>query len=116
MAKLGNYNIPKEYKDEDKWFRFFTKVQLLFIGAAAGISIGLIVLFNKLNATPVGVVLTVVTLIVAVILAFVNIPANKYMTGGGLKLRTMLLRLIIKRQRKNRVLYVKNYDLSDEGV
>ena len=110
MAELGNYNIPREYKDEDRWFRFFTKVQLLYIGVAIALSIVVIMLFNALHMLPVGIVFAELNIIAGAVLAFIRIPEDRYMIGGGYLLRTILMRLIVKNLPKNKKIYLKNYD------
>ena len=31
MASTGVFRVPREFKDEDKWFRYFTKKQALVL-------------------------------------------------------------------------------------
>ena len=110
MASLGNYTIPKELKDEDKWFRFFTKTQLLHIGAAALIDLGIISFFRLIKVPYVSIILSEIVMICAVIVAFVPVPTDRFMIGGGYSLRAIMVRLVRKKFRKNRVIYVKGYD------
>lgn len=115
MKKLGHYDIPRAYEDEDKWFKFFTKVQLLIIGAGVLICIGLVMLFSMVGLTMIGVVMSVVVMMGAVVLAFVKVPMDRYLLGGGNTIRQTLGRVIRKRLSKNRVIYVKGYDRTMEG-
>lgn len=110
MASLGNYTIPKELKDEDKWFRFFTKTQLLYVGAAAMIDMGIIAFFRLIHVPYVSIILSEIVMIGAVILAFIPIPTDRFMIGGGYSLRAIAVRLVRKRMKRNKVLYVKGYD------
>lgn len=107
-SRLGHYDIPKEYKDEDKWFRFFTKTQLLFIFAGGLLAAGIIALFTLIHLTLVGVIIGIVAVIIAAVLAFVPMPPDRYMIGGGYMLRTIVFRVFLKHLRKNKKLYVKS--------
>lgn len=115
MASLGRYRIPKEFKDEDKWFKFFTKKQLLYIGIAGGLSAVAIVIAVKLNILPVGIVIAELLMIGAIVIAFVKVPKDKYMIGGGLPVRVILLRLIGKNLKANKKLYVRGVNDQNEG-
>lgn len=109
MAELGSYQIPKEFKDEDKWFRYFTKKQLIFVGGAGFASVVITSFFKGLGMIKVGISISEVILLLTIAIAFIKIPTDKYMIGGGYHIMQILLRLVIKRLPKNRVLYVKNY-------
>ncbi len=115
MASLGNYTIPKPLKDEDKWFRFFTKTQLLYVGVAAFIDMGIIAFFRAVHIPYVSIVLSEAVMIAALILAFVSVPTDRFMIGGGYSLRAIAVRLVRKRFRRNKVLYVKGYDENQYG-
>ncbi len=109
MAQYGKYRIPREFKDEDKWFRFFTKQQLIYLAAAIGIDFILIVLSLSLHILGVGIALSVITLMVVMFLAFFVMPPDKYLIGGGYRITVILLRVLYRRLPQNRVLYVKGY-------
>lgn len=111
MDRIGRYKIPRPFRDEDIWFRFFTKKQLLVIGAAALISLQLVIwAFKRSNillffALVLGIILIAV---VSIIVKF-DMPTDKYLWGGGTSLEKLLLRIIRKKLKSNRVLYVKFY-------
>ncbi|MCI7189857.1 MAG: PrgI family protein [Lachnospiraceae bacterium] len=111
MDRIGRYKIPRPFKDEDIWFRFFTKKQLLFIGGAALISLQLVVwAFKRSNfllflALVFGIILVA---LVSIIVKF-DMPADKYLWGGGTSLETLLRRIIRKKLKANRIVYVKFY-------
>ena len=106
-ATLGTYSIPKEFKDEDKWFRFFTKTQLMYIGAGLLLGIGALKITYSLGILPLGVILCEIFLEMAAILSFLVIPSDRYLIGGGYPLRLILARLVKKRMSTGRVIYVK---------
>lgn len=104
---LGRYRIPKEIKDEDKWFKFFTKTQLLYVGIGGLLSGFFISLANTLHILPVGIVIAEFIMVVAIVIAFVKIPKDRYLIGGGLPIRVILLRLIEKNIPANKKIYLK---------
>lgn len=110
---LGTYKVPSPFKDEDKWFRYFTKKQLLFVGLAAIAAIMLTVFFSKIHMPAIGVGIGAVLVIGIGALVFVTIPQDKYLIGGGYKLEEIALRVVIKHFPKNKRLYIKNYDDSE---
>ena len=109
MAQYGKYRIPREFQDEDKWFRFFTKQQLIYLAAALAIDFVLIVVTLSLHILGVGIALSVITIIVTMFLAFFVMPPDKYLMGGGYRITVLILRMFYRRLPKNRVLYVKGY-------
>jgi hypothetical protein len=109
MAELGSYQIPKEFKDEDKWFRYFTKKQLIFVGGAIFLSVVITSFFSGLGLIKVGISISEVILLLTIAVAFIRIPTDRYLIGGGYHIMQILMRLVIKRLKQNRILYVKNY-------
>ena len=110
MSDLGSYRIPKELKDEDKWFKFFTKKQLLIVGSGLALSIVIVGFFYGMHLLPVGVMMAEVVMLLSAGIAFVKIPTDKYLIGGGYPVSQILIRLVLKRLPGHRVLYVKNYE------
>ena len=110
MAELGSYQIPKELKDEDKWFKYFTKKQLIVVGSALGISALILSFFAGVHMLPVGICISEVILLLSVTATFIRIPTDKYLIGGGYHIAVILWRFICRKLPKNKVLYVKNYE------
>ena len=87
MAAIGVFRIPREFKDEDKWFRYFNKKQaiilvltglldyrLIMAGASHGITIPAIVTAALLTLVIGGMVL-------------IHLPVDvMFLTGGGITL------------------------------
>ena len=110
--------VMSELKDEDKWLKFFTVKQLIYYGVAIAIGVGLTVLLHRLfHAEVIGFMVIIINVCLAFLLQK-NIPndGDKYIIGGGMPLQTILIRLLKKRLKRNRVIYVKNYDASIEGA
>ncbi|AOZ97833.1 PrgI family protein [Butyrivibrio hungatei] len=105
----GTYDIPRELKDEDKWFKFFTKTQLFIFGIGLLIAAFFAFIFVPMGLIPVAIVIAVITLSIAGVLAFFPMPNSKYLYGGGYPLYIIVLRLLTKFFGKKK-LYLKNYD------
>lgn len=112
MAKLGVFKIPREFKDEDKWFRYFNKKQAatLIITLLADYRF-LIFANNHGFLMPALVMAILFTLGIAAII-MIELPTDAmFLTGGGITLEHCLIRVLIRK--KNRVIYVKNYTPED---
>lgn len=106
---LGSYRIPDEFKDEDKYFKFFTKTQLLALLVALGVGIGFLALFSSIGLMPVGLTLLILVVLSAGACVMFPIPEDKYLIGGGEKLYVVVVRVINKKLPMNKVIFVKNY-------
>lgn len=107
MAQLGKYEIPAEYKDEDRWWKF-TKRQLVYVAVCIGLDVLFFRMFQSLGLTAVWIVLDILITVFLAVIAFTAIPKSNYLHGGGMMLEAILLRVILRKM--HRVLYVKNYD------
>ena len=113
MAQIGVYRVPREFKDEDRWFRFFTKTQLLIMGVGVGICAILFLIFSLIGLFIPALILSVVVLSIAGLLAFLPMPDNKYMYGGGYPVYVIAKRLINKKFIAKKQVYVK-FEAEDE--
>lgn len=104
--RLGDYPCMTELKDEDRWLKFFTKKQLLYIGVAALLGIGEIVLFYKIGLTVVGVELLLINIAVSFVIQQ-KLPPDKYLWGGGTLIEELLFRVVKKNLPGRKILYTK---------
>lgn len=107
MSQMGKYKIPRPFKDEDKWFRFFTKKQLLYLFVCCFLAIGSVMLLSKIYLTVIGFVVAIFFLMFGFIVPRFDMPLNKYLWGGGVSLEKLSLRVLIKQLPKNKVIYIK---------
>lgn len=107
MARLGHYKRPHEFKDEDKWLRYFTKPQLLYLIVFGGTGILLFILFKGLGLRYIGCVFFELFTAAGILLPRVDVPQNWYLWGGGIPVRTILVRLIKKNLPWNKVVYIR---------
>ncbi len=115
MAGHGVYQIPREFKDEDKWFRYFTKKQavaMFFCGLA---DYKLIQLTAAQNILPAGLLLScLLTGSVAGSIMLVLPLDGFFLAGGGLTIAEWLFRKFYRR--RNRCLYTRNMDEGDKNL
>ena len=110
MSEAGTYQIPKEFKDEDKWFKFFNRKQLFITFGGILLCIPPVWIFYKLGIMQIGLCIGEVILLGTLLLAFLPLPNDRFLIGGGFMLNQIVWRLIVKSRRRNKILYVKNYD------
>lgn len=109
MAGYGVYQIPREFKDEDKWFKYFTKKQALVVLFCGVVDYQMINLLAAKNLLIVGILLSCLLTIILVGGVMIVLPLdNFFLTGGGLTIMEWLLRYLYRR--KSRCLYTKNMD------
>ncbi len=113
MAELGTYQIPKEFRDEDKWFKFFNRKQLAITGGGILLCVPPSFIFHQLGYLQIGLAIDEIIILAALLLAFLPLPTERFLVGGGFMLNQIVLRLIIKNLPKNKKLYVKNYEEED---
>lgn len=108
MSSMGEYPIPDELKDEDKWFKFFTLKQLMFVGAAACIDAVIIKVGIVYDALLVSLVIAGIILGFVMLVTMKKIPKEKYIYGSGKPLYSLLIARIIRKGHKT--ICIKNYD------
>ena len=117
MARLGRYKVMREMKDEDKWFRWFTKEQIIYLVLFGGIGVGIVILFHSIRLTLIGMVIAILLITGGLILPRFNMPDDKYILGGGMPLKLLAKRIIIKQFIAKKKIYVSlcdcncNFDL-----
>ena len=109
----GTYRVPREFKDEDKWFRFFTKSQLFIVGIGVGICAILFFVFSLIGLFIPALILSVIVLTISGLLAFLPMPNNKYMYGGGYPIYVIVKRLVNKLFISKKIVYTK-FESEDE--
>lgn len=105
---LGKARIPDEFKDEDKWLRFFSKRQVIVTVAFLVVGIILSIIFFQIGIPFIGLSIIVLFTFVGFAIVTFKVPDSKYLFCGGSYLYVLLARIIRKRLPWNRKLYVKN--------
>ena len=114
MARPGKYRIPKEFKDEDIWFKWFTKKQLFYFTIAALLACGSIILFTKIHLTLIGTTLAILFLIIGFAVPRFDMPADKYLLGGGIPLEVIITRILVKFFLEKKKLYITDFNIEEE--
>lgn len=97
MSQIGRYRVPDELKDEDLWFRFFTKRQLAIFIAVLLADWGILNITRLMHLTVVGILISIGLLVITGILVFIKMPANRYLHGGGIGLDRLIARILVKK-------------------
>lgn len=110
FLEVGNMTeeIPSEFTDDEKWFKFFPKTAFLFLVVA----IFFILLFANLLKgfglfVPTIIVGAIPTLII-VALMMIKCPESEYLKGGGQTYWTLFVKKFLRRMKA--VLYVRGWD------
>lgn len=106
-----NYNTPDDFnKDEEKWFKFFSiwsLISTIIFTTIAGVIF--IPATNKLNNPFLGILLTGVFGFIGFAIVRFEIPVGSKFPGAGHTPIVLIMRVLIRRRKKNRVIYVKGY-------
>lgn len=109
---LGRYPIPKEMEDEDKYLKFFTKLELLILVVPIVISFFLvrwgIGTSNKLCLF-ISCILAFIVVGVFLVCVKLKVPERMYMFCCGEPAYIVILRVLVKKFSRQTI-YVKNYE------
>lgn len=107
MAKLGVYKKPPQLQDEDKYGPF-TKTQIVYIVVTLLLCAGIFLFSKMFYLEIVGMAIDMLLIEIAFLMNC-KMPSEKYLFGGGIKIETLLLRIVKKKLKKYKVIFVKNY-------
>ena len=107
MASTGVFRVPREFKDEDKWFRYFNKKQAVVLVLTLLADYRMLVAASEHGLVLPALVAAVLLTLVAAGIVMVQLPADvMFLTGGGITLDQWLFRVILRKSR--RVIYTKH--------
>lgn len=114
MAATSVFRVPREFKDEDKWFRYFNKKQALVLVLTLLADYRLLVKASEHGLVlPALIAVILLTLVVAGVV-MVQLPVDvMFLTGGGITLDQWLFRVILRKCR--RVIYTKYSSEQEEN-
>lgn len=104
---FGTFKTFGQMKDEDKYLRFFTKRNIIWSFIGIVIDCGILQIAKATGTVTFGIVLSAVVFVFFAGISFVKMPVSRYMSGGGLFLTTILMKLLMRRFGSNRALYTK---------
>lgn len=107
MAATGVFRVPREFKDEDKWFRYFNKKQAVVLVLTLLADYRMLVAASEHGLVLPALVAAVLLTLVAAGIVMVQLPVDvMFLTGGGITLDQWLFRVILRKSR--RVIYTKH--------
>lgn len=109
MEDYSTHSVPEPFQDEDKWAHL-TKRQILILLPTVLLIFFVVVASIKLHLLVIGIVLAVLIAIAGLMIAFFEIPDDKYLFGSGTRLEVLSFRVLWKKLPFNRVIYTKNLD------
>lgn len=99
-------DIPSEFTDEDKWFKFFTKPMLLVIAVGAVITVIVANILKLFFGVLIPfLIIGFIATAVVVVMMMIPAPSNNVMRGGGESI--MNIQLKKRYRKKNRCIWVK---------
>lgn len=107
MAATGVFRVPREFKDEDKWFRYFNKKQALVLVLTLLADYRMLVAASRHGFVLPALVAAVLLTLAAAGVVMVQLPVDvMFLTGGGITLDQWLLRVMLRKCR--RVIYTRH--------
>lgn len=107
MAAIGVFRVPREFKDEDKWFRYFTKKQALVLVLTALADYRLIMFATRYDMVIPAIIVSILLTLIMGGMVMIQLPVDvMFLTGGGITLDEWLFRVALRKCRK--VIYTKH--------
>lgn len=107
MASTGVFRVPREFKDEDKWFRYFTKKQALVLILVLLADYRLIMAAAPYGMTIAAIIISILITLAAGGMVMIELPADvMFLTGGGITLDQWIFRVVLRKCRQ--VIYTKH--------
>ena len=111
---MAVHEVPSEFKDEEKWLKFFPRRSVLILAVMFGFSIILSKLFSLFKAGGIGFTIGIILTVVAVAMSMIPVSSG-YASGCGLTVDKWIMRRIYHK-RKHRVVYIKHYTSDIESI
>lgn len=109
MSRLGVFQIPGEFKSEDKWFRYFNRKQAIVLVICGIIDYRVVMSASSKGLLVPALIAMILFTLIIMGSVMIHLPVDvMFLTGGGLTMDEMLVRLLYRRI--NRCIYTKNYD------
>ena len=108
------HEVPSEFKDEERWLRFFPKRSLLILAVLSTFTVILAKILSLFNLMMLGLAIGGIITVVCVALSMIPIATTEYMRGGGLTVDKWILRKLY--HKKRRYIYIKHYNSDEEYI
>lgn len=114
----GPYNIPRNYKGEDKILYIFSRKAFIYTAISAFIGIIIYFLLEALNLKSLGVALIIIFALIGFIVGTFKIPETTRFEFtrklGGEKIDDVILRWIRFKQKNKRIYIYKEEESKDD--
>ena len=107
--RYDEHTVPAPLRDEDKWWKL-TKRQWIIILPSVLLALGICALMKALHMLPIGIAIAVLIVMGAGVVARMELPEEKYLYGSGVKLETLIIRIVWRKTPGNKKIYTKNLD------
>lgn len=112
--KIGKYKTPRKFTDEDKWFRWFTKKQVLYIGISLSLAFAIFAVMQACKLTLIGAMIAVILVFAGFGIPRFDMPSDKYLLGGGMPLELIIKRILIKKFIQKKKIYITDHTKAEE--
>lgn len=109
MASVGTHKVPRENKNESRWFKFFTIGQLVVLLLQGIIDVGIVKMAASFGLTVVGVFIALFLSIIVGVIVMGRMPYSRYLLACGQPFYILLFRMVAHRI-LHKYLYMRNYD------
>ena len=115
----GPYNIPRNYKGEDKILFIFSRKAFLYTAISGGIGIAFYYLFKFLKIKYIGPILLIIFAFIGFAIGTFKIPDTQRFEFtrklGGESIDDVILRYIKFKQKNNRIYVYKEEESKDDA-
>lgn len=109
---LGPYNIPRNYKGENKILFIFSTKAFIYTAVGAGIGIIFYLIFKSFNLNIVGVIIMLILALLGFIIGTFKVPETNGFEftrkTGGENIDDVILRWLRFKQKKKRIYIYKD--------
>lgn len=108
------HDVPSEFKDEEKWLRFFPKRSFVILIVMFAFTLILYNICNLFKFGIGGLIIGGILTVAMVASSMIPISSTEYMSGGGLTLDKWLYRRIMHKM--NKCVYIKHFQSDVEYI
>ena len=107
MAQFS-HKVPRELRNEDRWFKIFSPKQAIAAAICAAVAIPVGIFIHRLFGNIPTIIVLEFYIIFCAVGMFTVIPNSQYMLGGGQSAAMVVVRCVVRRLTKK--VYVKHMD------
>lgn len=113
MSKMGVFQIPGEFKSEDRWLRYFNRKQAIVLVVCGVVDYRAIMWASAKGLLVPAIIVMLLVTIVIMGSVMIRLPVDTmFLHGGGITIDELLFRIIYRKL--HREICVKNYEEKSE--